>query len=223
MGMDYTADEAERRRRQLRDKLMSQKEKERQDAFHINEFGEIVRDKDNDDQGITSRPDSDNNVIKRTFNSLRRFAQVFTTHQTRLDKVWAFVKSIFFAYLGAALSMILMPSWFSPLYYKNVWYRKNDGEWLFYAVIILIAIQGIGTYVSWILLKKDNENYFFRTSSITFKLFAGVWIVLSIIMLFYKSISAFNSMGVFCCIICVVFAYFKRYQCSKYIRYNRLS
>lgn len=212
MGMAIEEDAADRKRRELKERLVAQQEKERQNGYLINEFGEIIRNDLKREREDISYSDSDNDDIRETIQTLGRFTQAVSDRQTRYDKVWGMVKSIFYAYIGAVLSIVLMPSWFSPIY--------HEGNWLFYTALILIVLKCISTYGSWLSLKDDNKNTFFEPSTTKFRIYAGIWVVLFLIMLFGYSISVNYTMGVFCCIICVAWAYFKSYQCSKYIQEN---
>jgi hypothetical protein len=206
MGMSYEEEAAEKMRKELKERLRRQQQEDEYEGLKGRE-----EEKSSNPSFISSLK----NVLSTADRKLGFFIQALTNHEPQYDDVWKMVKTVLFTYLFAALFMVLLPSWVSPLYY--------GGSWLFYAVLILLVISSISTFSSWLILKENKRNEFFKTSSLTFKVFAGVWIVLFLILLFSYSVSANYTMGVFFCIICVAFAYYKSYKISRYVRSHNLA
>lgn len=213
MGMIYDDNSVDKKRQDLKERLLAGQEKEAKNGFKINEYGEIVRS-ESASSDIASDSDSDSNDMREVIQTLGRFANAVSERQARYDKVWSNVKNTIYAYIGALVAIVLIPSWVSPIY--------GSGIWLFYATIILIVLQGISTYGKWLSLKDDNENLFFEISTTKFKIYAGIWIVLFLILLLWESISAYYSMGIFCCMLCIIYSYFSNYKTSKYIKENNI-
>lgn len=213
MGMINDDNSIEKRRQDLKKRLLAGQEKVGKDEFKINEFGEIVRSESTSSE-TTSGRDSDSNDMRDAFQTLGRLANAVSERQARYGKVWSLVKNTIYAYVGALVAIVLIPSWVSPIY--------GYGNWLFYADIMLIVLQGVGTYGKWLSLKDDSENLFFEPSKLYFKVYVGIWCILFLIMFFWAPITAYNSMGIFCCMLCVVLAYFYKYKTSKYIKENNI-
>lgn len=213
MGMVYD-NSIEKKRQELKERLLAGQEKERQNDYKINEFGEIVRNNANSSSDATINDNSDDNDLGDVIHTLGQFANAVSERQAKYNKVWNYVKRTLYAHIGALVAIVLMPSWVSPIYYS--------GNWLFYAVIILDVLQGIGVYGKWLSLKDDNENLFFESSTTKFKAYAGIWLVLFFFLLFGETISAYHSMGIICCLVCIAFSYFSNYQTSKFIRANNI-
>lgn len=215
MGMSFEEEAADKMRRELKERLRAQQQEDEINTdYHVND-SDYNKGKDEDKSFNPSFITSLKKLLSSADRKLGFFIQALTSHQSQYDEVWKKVKTVLFAYLFAAIFMVLLPSWVSPLYY--------EGSWYFYAVLLLLAINSVSSFCKWLILKENKRNEFFKTSSLSFKIIAGIWIVLFLFLLFNYSISANYTMGVFFCIICVAFAYFKSYQISKYIRSHNLA
>lgn len=209
MGMSYKEDAAKKKQDDLKRRLIAQQ------GCQINEFGEIIRNGENESQNETSNKNSNNNDAQISLSTLSLLAEAFSKQQEK-QKVWEYIKLIIFAYLGSALSIILLPSWFSPIYF----FRTHLV--LFYSVIFLALFCSVSYYSKWYLFKKENNYDYLKTSSNKRKIWGSIWICLSLYMLFTKNPSFPRTIGIVFFIICIIFASIKEYQFYKYIRDKRI-
>lgn len=96
MGMPKE-DASERMRRELKERLIAGQNKELQNKYHINEFGEIVRDdvveSENPKEDSNSEPEE--NDMREVIRVLGQFYNAVSKRQSRWDKFWQKVKSLF--------------------------------------------------------------------------------------------------------------------------------
>ena len=209
MGMSYENELLQRKRRELRDRLIKAQEKESQKDYEINEYGEIVRG----DSGVSQEQNSEGRISLQMLDGIGHAVE---KRRAEDRKVWGMVKTLLYAYIGSILSILIAPSWFSPIY--------NSANWVFYVALILSILHTVGTYGKWLEFKEGRENRFFETSIAKFKIHVTLWLFLFLVMLIGSGdcLSINYNFGIFLYILCITFTYVKSYLLSKYIKSNIL-
>jgi hypothetical protein len=169
-----------------------------------------------EDAAKKKQDDLKRRLIAQQGCQINEFGEIIRNGEQEKQKVWEYIKLIIFAYLGSALSIILLPSWFSPIYF----FRTHLV--LFYSVIFLALFCSVSYYAKWYLFKKENNYDYLKTSSNKRKIWGSIWICLSLYMLFTKNPSFPRTIGIVFFIICIIFASIKEYQFYKYIRDKRI-
>lgn len=207
MGLSYEDELLQRKRRELRDRLTKAQEKKSQKGYQINEYGEIIR-------GDYEKLPNKNLQGESYFQILEKIDEAVKKREAQDRKVWGMVKTLLCADVASVLSILIAPSWFSPMY--------NSSNWVFYVALILSILNTVKDYGKWLMFQEERENRFFETSKNKFKIHIAIWLILFLVMLIggRVDLSINYNMGVFLYILCIMFVYMKSYLISRYIRNN---
>ncbi len=214
MGMTFEEDAAAKKRRELKERLVGKQEKvQPQQEYYINEFGEIIRNENNQQQGNSSSNNDDDLT-----DTVRTLAQ-FVTVAEKKAHVWKLVKYILLAYLGAALSITILPSAWSPFFLDH--FGVGGVSILVYIIaIILVLLHAIGSYGKFYYLTENHENHFTDTKSDKFKIWLGIWGIFFLMLFIGSQEFVLGALGY---IFFVTIAKFLDYRVSKYINDNNMT
>lgn len=211
--MTFEEDAAAKKRRELKERLIKkQKESQPQEGYSINEFGEIIRKEDEPLQGNPSNNNDDEEDLSDAVRTLTQFVRAIA----KMNHVWKLVKYTLLAYLGAALSITILPSVWSPFFHDRF---GGGGVSIFVFIIafLLVLLSAIGAYGKWLSLRDDHENLFTSIKSDKFKIWLGIWGVLFLILFFGSQAFVLGALGY---IFFVILAHFFEYRTWKYINDN---